>query len=128
LVSGGTDGKVIIYKWIPGTSVEVIDTIQFKAVYPLSLSLHQLPTNKGEETLILAIGATDTKIHLHTFAPAKDTKFAQVLKLNGHEDWVRSLQFTTLDNLQVILASGGQDRYIRLWRIEQLNDQLIEQK
>ena len=55
--------------------------------------------------------------------------------LEGHEDWIRCLDFGRFARLEggqaqeagnggmeedLVLASGGQDNYIRLWRITQL--------
>ena len=40
-----------------------------------------------------------------------------VANLQGHEDWVRALSFATFADKTVMLASGSQDSYIRLWAI-----------
>ncbi len=63
------------------------------------------------------------------------------LSLQGHENWVRSLSFATYTTLQksssssnkqdyrlqegdLLLASGSQDKYVRLWKISPIkNDQ-----
>lgn len=37
------------------------------------------------------------------------------MELAGHTDWVRCLSFGTMNNGDVMLASGSQDKYIRLW-------------
>ena len=47
-------------------------------------------------------------------------KFEHVLTLKGHEDWVRCLAFAMSDEGKLLLASASQDRYIRLWMIEEL--------
>lgn len=60
-------------------------------------------------------------------------QFRKVLSLEGHTDWVRSLSFITpipagsptastsaaydIAPGEVLLASGSQDHYIRLWRV-----------
>jgi len=36
--------------------------------------------------------------------------------LSGHEDWVQSLS-AVLDGKDFLVSSGGQDAFIRLWRI-----------
>jgi elongator complex protein 2 len=77
--------------------------------------------------LVLAIALTERKIHLYT-SPGKTSassiQFSKALTLEGHEDWVRCLDFTRYPRsegqdgeLDVMLASGSQDGYIRLWRI-----------
>lgn len=66
-------------------------------------------------------------------------QFAKSLSLEGHTDWVRCLSFTTpmpandssssaststaydIAPGEVLLASGSQDNYIRLWRITKRN-------
>ncbi len=40
----------------------------------------------------------------------------QKVALKGHTDWIRALDFTIDASGDVLLASGSQDRYIRLWR------------
>lgn len=96
---------------------------------------------------MLAVGTTDSKIHIltrnyqqnsstgtssssasssRTIAPA--FKHSQVL--SGHADWVRSLNLTAPLQLSesavtdsdyksedVLLASGSQDTYTRIWHI-----------
>jgi WD40 repeat protein len=96
---------------------------------------------------MLAVGTTDSKIHIltrsyqpdsitGTFSSAASSsrtaaaafKHSQVL--SGHADWVRSLDFTAPLQLSesavtdseygsqdVLLASGSQDTYTRTWRI-----------
>lgn len=66
-------------------------------------------------------------------------QFKKSLSLEGHTDWIRCLSFTTPIPLpavsdadtssagydiqpgEVLLASGGQDNYIRLWRFTRLS-------
>jgi elongator complex protein 2 len=81
-------------------------------LYPLALSLHG--TNDG---IFLAIGGSSSHINLYT-SLANTIDFTLVATLKGHEDWVRGLDFTTL-NSDIYLASASQDRYIRLWKISQ---------
>lgn len=66
-------------------------------------------------------------------------QFSKSLSLEGHSDWIRSLSFITpipsdSPNLpssshgydiqpgEVLLASGSQDNYIRLWRFSRLSN------
>lgn len=87
---------------------------------------------------MLAIALTEKKIHLYTSPALRPTsvsassststrvKFSKALTLEGHEDWIRCLDFTRYPRSEaqdsevetdVMLASGSQDGYIRLWRI-----------
>jgi elongator complex protein 2 len=81
---------------------------------------------------ILASGNTDKKISVYIYQP-KSATFAKSLALPGHDNWIRSLQFATytqdtddsnskasnhtLRRGDLILASGSQDKYIRLWKV-----------
>jgi elongator complex protein 2 len=63
-------------------------------------------------------------------------QFTKSLSLDGHSDWVRCLSFTTpipassnssisydISPGEVLLASGSQDNYIRLWRFSRISHQ-----
>lgn len=64
--------------------------------------------------------------------------FTQQTSLPGHTDWVRCLSFSlSLDhytasqqtsNRDILLASGSQDNYIRLWRISQRQSSVSRDK
>ena len=41
---------------------------------------------------------------------------------SGHEDWVRGLDFRSTET-GCVLASGSQDHYIRLWRINLVKEE-----
>lgn len=49
-------------------------------------------------------------------------QFAASVALEGHTDWIRTLSFSQPlpSSSDVLLASGGQDNYIRLWRLKAL--------
>jgi WD40 repeat protein len=79
--------------------------------------------------LILATGGTDRTVRLHVRAPGRDSRFVEVCRLLGHENWVRSLAFchAIVDRgrsgagqsappssgceVELLLASASQDRY-----------------
>ena len=102
---------------------------------------------------MLAIGSTENRIQIYTSPTTQaiqvsssfsnshrfsdiSRQFAKSLALEGHSDWVRSLTFITprLAPTQVVdydvavgevlLASGSQDNYIRLWRFSRLSHAL----
>ncbi|CAL9728090.1 elongator complex protein 2 [Monosporozyma unispora] len=94
-------------------------------VLPLSLSLSNVLANK----YMLAIGGTNVHVFIFSFTINPETNAIDncklATKLEGHEDWVKSLAFRYQETAgDYILCSGSQDRYIRLWRIK-IND-LIE--
>jgi elongator complex protein 2 len=75
------------------------------------VALHTLPESS---TPIIATAGLDFSIHI--FAKVDD-KFNKMCSLQGHEDWIRCLNFTTCDDGSVMLASASQDTRIRLWKI-----------
>lgn len=99
--------------------------------YALSLSFGKLPKTG---TPILACACEDTRIYLWACQPpADDTpqddidEWQCVEQLLGHQDWVRTVQFARCDTSaetgdeatseDLLLASGAQDTYVRIWRI-----------
>lgn len=124
-VSGSADGCIAV--WKKDSKEEnwaVIHEFTVKNnFYPLTLAL-QNAGNKGE--YVLAIGGTDVKVHLYSFVLASDSmlvlNFTHCASLSGHEDWIKCLSFVEEEPQgSYILASGSQDRYVRLWRLK-LND------
>ncbi|KAI9142552.1 WD40-repeat-containing domain protein [Paraphysoderma sedebokerense] len=106
-------------------TVECVQVITDTSRYAISLAASVLP---GSTVPILATGTTDSKINIYTM---ENSKFVKLVSLSGHENWVRSLAFTTYTNQDsedndstnlanegdLLLASGSQDKYIRIWRI-----------
>ncbi|CCA67278.1 related to ELP2-29 kDa subunit of elongator and elongating RNA polymerase II holoenzyme [Serendipita indica DSM 11827] len=116
------------------TQKQVIDTGKR---FPIALAMSKLP---GTSVQLLAVGLTDTKIRVFV---ASGSQFAEAAVLQGHEDWIKALDFSLLytaeDGISYItLASGSQDGTIRLWDIRQapeavdkptkgdLDDQLLD--
>lgn len=71
---------------------------------------------------VLVAGLTDRRIRIYTL---KDAQFTHAISLEGHEDWVRCLSITEYPSSSgssndLLLASGSQDNYVRLWRIAQV--------
>lgn len=94
-----------------------------KGILPLALSL----THVEEDNFMLAVGGTSVNVFIYSFLVA-DSKIEQcqlAAEMEGHEDWVKSLAFRQQRDSphDFLLASGSQDRYIRLWRIR-ANDAL----
>ena len=95
-------------------------------IYPLcsSLSLLLSSASSSSVQVVLALGATDQLIHIYSTSlthlldltnESKDSFATKAGVLRGHADWVRDLAFMTIPGNGAILASAGQDRYIRLW-------------
>lgn len=95
---------------------ETFDTISLGTGFCFTLNLALLP-NAGDK-VILAY-STD----LNTIVLACDQvingkkKFVKVDTLTGHENWVRGLDITSVNDTDLLIASSSQDTFIRLWRI-----------
>lgn len=124
-VSGSADGCIAVWKkdeekedWA------VIHEFTVKNnFYPLTLALQDIG-DEGE--YVLAIGGTDVKVYLYSFILASDSmlvlNFTPCASLSGHEDWIKCLSWVQEQSQDsYLLASGSQDRYVRLWRLK-LND------
>ncbi|KAF3920332.1 hypothetical protein ABW20_dc0100695 [Dactylellina cionopaga] len=115
-----------------------IQTITTKPKYfPLSVSLARLSTtsNCDYNVWILAVAGSSSTVQIYVGSKPRNTEgttgaesgeFKHAAALTGHENWVRSLSFvrdedeasdTSETGSDLLLASGSQDRYIRLWRI-----------
>eukprot|EP01125_Pyxidicula_operculata_P019929 TRINITY_DN725_c1_g2_i1.p1 TRINITY_DN725_c1_g2~~TRINITY_DN725_c1_g2_i1.p1 ORF type:complete len:903 (-),score=225.84 TRINITY_DN725_c1_g2_i1:8-2644(-) len=94
--------------------VQTLDVWKPKMVECVAISL--LP---GLGVPIVAAGAVDSRIHVFVY---NDGKFNKVVSLQGHEDWLRCLSFASFggEHPYLMLASGGQDKRIRLWKVTQL--------
>ncbi|KAI5955150.1 ELP2 [Candida jiufengensis] len=121
-VTGGADHQIIVWVY-DGTSFKMGHKFQVKHnFYPLTLSIQ----NISETSYVLAIGGTTNNIYIYSFDEEgeKIISFEKAAELTGHEDWIKCLQFVTKKkNQDYILASGSQDRYVRLWRLK-LNDSI----
>ena len=111
IASGAADGTVRIWS----LTHQLLDTIAMKPrFFPLALSARRLPES---ETVMLAVAGTTNVVSVY-IADMTNLKFNRVAVLTGHKDWVRSLSFTDGDhNNNILLASAGQEKCIRLWRI-----------
>ena len=62
----------------------------------------------------MAVALTDRRISL--YVRSDGGSFTLRLRLDGHEDWVRALDFTVAWP-HVWLASAAQDQHVRLWKL-----------
>lgn len=110
-ITGHTNGDVCIHK-ITQNDTQLVNTFQVKVgFYATALNLQLV----GESYLLLVAG---TLPNLFVYTLDEDFKPLQVAVLAGHEDWIRCLAFACeREGEDYIIASGSQDRYIRLWRL-----------
>ncbi|KAE8215158.1 hypothetical protein CF327_g1547 [Tilletia walkeri] len=135
VVTGSADGSVRIWRiHAPSAeqdwSVSLLQTIsaELKGALPLCVQLHRLPSKENSDAFLLALALTKSYTQLWTLdssaSPSTSTRppFSLALQLSGHEDWVRALAVAKISDSELILASGGQDNYVRLWRIARHSD------
>ncbi|WFC99549.1 Elongator subunit elp2 [Malassezia yamatoensis] len=121
-VTGSTDCTLKIWHLAEEQNKEASlqQEISLGNKYPLDIALVQLPTSDTVSVTLIAVALTDKKVHIY----AKELNgFALKLSLEGHEDWVRAMDFAVApsaqgESLDVHLASASQDNNIRLWRIQ----------
>jgi elongator complex protein 2 len=106
------DGTLKVWEVVDGGSgVRLVQTIALK---PRFLPLSMASTMLVDGTAFLAVAGTMMGIQLFS-RPADGTEFVLQATLTGHEGWIRALDFVH-DGEDLLLASGSQDKYIRLWR------------
>lgn len=125
VASGAAGGTVRIWRVNAqnGLKGELIESITMKPrFFPLTLALHVLEGEKGQG-LVLAVAGTTTSVQIFAAEASVDKpNFTRRAVLSGHEAWVRSLSFTQdkkNNPNEILLASASQDKYIRLWRLQQ---------
>ena len=85
----------------------------------LCLELH-LTSLPGVPSPVLLVARDNCNIEILDREEAGSWQRRGVLQ--GHEDWVRCLD-SRLQGEEVILASGGQDSYVRLWRLSRAREE-----
>lgn len=86
-----------------------LQTISLGTKPALCLAFTRLPCGGR----LLAVGGVDR--HVRLYAAAAGEAYAAACVLPGHMDWVSAAQFATMDDGRIMLATGSQDRAIRLW-------------
>uniref|UniRef100_A0A0K3CCY1 Elongator complex protein 2 n=1 Tax=Rhodotorula toruloides TaxID=5286 RepID=A0A0K3CCY1_RHOTO len=137
IVTGGSDAMLRVWTVSQSGEANLRQTVELKGKIPLELAVTRLPSSTS---LVLAVGGTETRIQLYTSrADGAELEFRRSLSLEGHTDWVRCLSFTTpiptdvaaapststaydIAPGEILLASGSQDNYIRLWRLSRRPD------
>uniref|UniRef100_A0A8C7GJH7 Elongator complex protein 2 n=1 Tax=Oncorhynchus kisutch TaxID=8019 RepID=A0A8C7GJH7_ONCKI len=107
IASTASDSTVKLWLYT-GSKAECTHTISFGSGFMMDVSLAWLP---GSRVPILACGGDDCRIHLYAQC---NGQFRKVLSLQGHEDWIRGVEWAYGD---LLLASCAQDCLIRVWRL-----------
>ncbi|XP_077967779.1 elongator complex protein 2-like [Styela clava] len=125
IVSTGVDSTILIWGNLESTNpkdFKLIQKIDLNRSLALAISLNVLPN----QTPILACGLDSSRIDLYCMNQQGDGDlFSPVLSLTGHEDWVRGLDFLTIENGDLMLASCSQDGFVRLWKIKRKIDEEV---
>lgn len=116
IASGDTMGEIAI--WYINDGGDAVKLHNFNAklgVLPLAIAIQEIAKNQ----FILALGGSKNQIFIYSFSYSCSNfnNFNLVASLEGHEDWIKALTFKKQVDGDYLLASGSQDRYIRLWRI-----------
>ncbi|SCU79248.1 LAMI_0A07954g1_1 [Lachancea mirantina] len=113
---GCADGSVSLWAICNGKANLEQELRCPKGIFPLCLALKAV----GKKNFIMALGGTAANVFVYSFdvEGGLKTSFQLAAELEGHEDWIKALDFYEETSGNFILASGSQDRYIRLWRIK----------
>nr|ATB19569.1 putative ATELP2 [Cupressus duclouxiana] len=122
-VSSSSDGTVYVWEvGFPSQSggdcnLSMLQTIHVGTRTMVSLALAELPGNAAD--WILAMGGLDNKVHL--YVSERKGKFVPACELKGHQDWIRSLDFSipaiAEGRMEIFVTSSSQDKTIRIWKI-----------
>ncbi|KAJ3178530.1 Elongator subunit elp2 [Gaertneriomyces sp. JEL0708] len=124
VASAGSDGTVRIWDFSRPVGEESVQVINVGPKMVMSLAIGTVA-----ETPVVFTGGVDKKISMYV----GDNKgsFEKKLELQGHTDWIRSLELATCTVDQhgwrrgdVMLCSASQDRYVRIWKISVLEEKV----
>lgn len=90
-------------------------------VHPLCLEM--ICVAKGK--YMIFVGGTSEDLFVYTFE-VKSLELTLQAKLKGHEDWIKCLDFIQINENKWFIATGSQDRYIRIWNLEFKNTEELE--
>ncbi|KAI9098667.1 WD40-repeat-containing domain protein [Phlyctochytrium arcticum] len=130
IASASTDGAIKIWErtYTAGAaagSMECVQTISSTSRHALCLAIGFIPNTSIP---LLIVGGTDNKVTVYT---REGSTFEKKLALQGHTDWIRSVEIATytsgadangkqgLKDGDVIFATASQDKYVRIWKISE---------
>lgn len=118
MVSSAGDGDVVVCQALEGRFVEV-QRLSFgtKLVHCTAVGFLEV-----HNSLLLGLGLIDGAVKMYVSEVGQNVSFSLACNLTGHQNWIRGIDFINVANDKMILATGSQDRYIRLWSIEPRRD------
>jgi elongator complex protein 2 len=112
--AAGTNVKIWKLPVEDSSNLQLQQSIETKFI-PMTLALYRLDS----KSTILAVAGSHSTIHI--YISSGEGPFELSATLSGHSGWIRSLTFTQEDpgrpESDLLLASGSQDKFIRLWRV-----------
>ncbi|KAH8405971.1 hypothetical protein KR215_001002 [Drosophila sulfurigaster] len=121
LATAAADNSIKLWHLQQNDEISCIQTVELNGGFVFSLRLTLLPHS---DKALLATSGDDETVSLWVQHPSD--AFEKVHTLSGHEDWVRGLDFVQ-DGDDLLLASGSQDNFIRLWRIAPRTEQQVRE-
>lgn len=122
---GASNGTVNLFAKKSATEYSAVQSFTVtQGFFPTSLALQQVEA----DAFVLAVSGTKTNVYIFSFTHNEYSGEFLAISLSatlaGHENWINCLSFVCEEpNKNYVLASGSEDRYIRLWRIR-LNDRI----
>ncbi|OQR76540.1 putative elongator complex protein 2-like [Tropilaelaps mercedesae] len=124
VVAGAADDTVQIWKIETGFPPRNLPTLRRGRHSALCVRFHDGPVS---DTLLLFVGWTSCELQiLELVQESGDVSeyFREVCVLNGHKDWIRGIDVRSAlreqqnkNNEKLLVASCGQDSFIRVWRL-----------
>ncbi|AAS51112.1 ACL116Wp [Eremothecium gossypii ATCC 10895] len=118
IVAGFADGTLSVWSEHDDAFVLSSQFLIRKGFLPLALALQKL----SDGCYMLAVSGTSTDLMVYSVCVAATVDVELSATVEGHEDWIKDLAFRSNGPGDWMLASGAQDRYIRLWRIKANNN------
>jgi WD40 repeat protein len=87
-----------------------------------SVAASALRISDSQQVALVAVGGVDFRIKI--YAETSSASFEKMVELEGHQDWIRGLDFAITDHKALYLASCSQDNKIRLWSFSLSHDHL----
>ena len=81
--------------------------------------------NVEKDKYIIFIGGTSVDLFVYTFELETKELHLQA-QLKGHEDWIKCMDYIKISDDRWLLATGSQDRYIRIWNLEFKDPEALE--
>lgn len=114
-ITGSADRSIAFYEISGDGEIKIIGKkLVNERFYPLAVSIKLV-----NDRFVAAVGGTSNSVYIFSGCIAGGSAIKLDAKLEGHENWIRDVQFRSQhDDDNVLLATASQDRYIRLWKLQ----------